>query len=362
MSGQRRVGCAWPVGLFMLGLAWSPAALVEGKDTVVLKSGRNISGVVILSERYDKVEVDRDDDGKADDTFAAGDIATVSYGDAPMSFREGLLDYRMRRYEEAVGKFEKAVEEPGVRQFWLQQHANYMLGECRRRLAMNDPQLLAKARAAYEQVVEKVPDGRWAPNAIEGIGICLLQEGDAEGARGRFEKLIESGKYGEEWTLRGNLLMARALSKSGKHEEALALCRDVEREAAPGLDQYVTDAALTRAELLMATGKHQEAQETFVKIAREADARDIVTKAKAYNCVADALLAANRTQEALLAYLRVRVLYFKAADELPHALYGAARCFTILRKANEAREVVALLGKEYPRSIWTVMAKKELGG
>jgi len=362
MFEHRCLGCLLVLGA-LASAASAQTAPLKGKDTVTLKTGRQIGSVIVLAERYDKVEVDRDGDGKADETFDAGDVATVTYGDAPMSFRRGALDYRMRRYEDAAEKLDAALEERSVRQFWLQQRANFMLGECRRRLSMNDPRLLAKARAAYEQVVAKVPDGRWAPNAIEGIGRCLLAEGDVAGAQRQFEKLVETRKYGDEWMVRGNLWMARALSKAGKHEEALALCADTLKDAeSADLKRYMIEAALTRAELLMPTGKHQEAEEAFVKIARDADARDVIAKAKAYNGVADALLATNRTKEALLAYLRVRVLYFKAADELPRALYGSARCFTILRKANEARQVVALLEKEYPKSLWTVKAKKELGG
>jgi TolA-binding protein len=99
-----------------------------------------------------------------------------------------------------------------------------------------------------------------------------------------------------------------------------------------------------------------------MKIAREADERDVDAKARAYNAIGDSLLAKNRTREALLAYLRVRVLYFKAVDEMPHALYGSARSFTILKQSNEAREVVSLMEKEYPNSVWTAKAKKDLGG
>ena len=106
--------------------------------------------------------------------------------------------------------------------------------------------------------------------------------------------------------------------------------------------------------------QYTAAYEIFMKIAEDADERDELTKARAYNGVGDALLGADRTREALLAYLRVRVLYFKAVEEQPRALFGAAKCFTVLRRANEARELVSLLEKEYPKSIWTAMARKDL--
>ena len=141
------------------------------------------------------------------------------------------------------------------------------------------------------------------------------------------------------------------------------MCQEVAAKAkGPELQELATEAVRTRAGVLLAAGKHDEAYKAFLEVAQKAPEGDYQTKAKAYNAIGDALMGKGRTREALLAYLRVRVLYFKSRDELPHALYGAARCFTVLRRANEARELVALLTKDYPKSAWTAKAKKELGG
>jgi len=45
---------------------------------------------------------------------------------------------------------------------------------------------------------------------------------------------------------------------------------------------------------------------------------------------------------------------------LPHALYGAAVCFTNLKKPNEAAELIEILKKNHSRSVWTAKTLKEL--
>jgi len=372
MLRQKRAFMA-PTGLPVLALAAvlllaaARAAHAKGQDTVLLDTGRTVPGVTVLREGYDKVEVDRDGDGKADESFPGEGVVNVTYDDAPMSFRQGSVFIKQERFKEAADYFAKAVEEKDVRAFWLKQHANYLLGECRRRMGETEKDQLAEARRAYERVGKEVPDGRLVPYAIRGLGLCYMEEGKNEAARGEFAKLVEKGHFGAPWALQGKLLLAQLSSREGKHAEALALCDEVLRAAeadtaAKKRSDLLGEARLRRAEVLIAAGQHAKAREMFMQIAAETDERNVKIKARAYNAIGDCFLGENRTREALLAYLRVRVLYFEAKDELPRALYGAARCFTALKEPERARELVTLLQKEYPNSLWTVKAQKELGG
>lgn len=362
MRTPRHVPLKLNVVILLLAAAWGRAAVAAGRDTVLLKNRQPAAGLTVLREGYDKVEADRDGDGKADETFPADAVTNVTYHDAPMSFRQGAASFRLGRFKEAAEYFSKALSEKDVRSFWLQQHANYFIGECRRQLAQKNKKLLAEARQAYERVIETVPDGRLVPFAIRGIGLCRMAEGKLDAARREFEKLSAQDKFGKTWTLRAKLLLAQIHSKAGKHKEAQKLCDEVMKmtRAAHHADLR-REATRTRADVLTAAGEYAKAREIFLQIARETDERDVKAKARLYNAIGDCFLGEKRTREALLAYLRVRVLYFKDRDELPRALYGAARCFTILRKSKEADELVTLLMKEHPDSPWTAKAARESG-
>jgi len=350
----------------LLACGPAPCLAAAGQDSVLLESGRSVPGVTVLREGYDKVEIDRDGDGKPDETYPAAEVANVTYGDAPMSFRQGSVFFRQDRFREAAEYFEKALNEPGVRAFWLQQHANYFLGECRRRMGETDKALLLEARRAYAQVIVKVPDGRLVPFALRGLGLCWLEEGQLEEARREFEKLRDEQRFGPRWALRAKILLASVSSREGKHSEAMALCDEALKALAAEAtakksSDLVREARLAQAEVLTAAGEYAQAREVYTQIASDTDERDIRTRARAYNSIGDCFLREGRTREALLAFLRVRILYFEARDELPRALYGAAVCFSALKEPERARELVQLLQKEYPNSAWAARAQKELG-
>ena len=346
-----------------LAAALACSAAMAGSDKVVLTSGRQMISVTILKDSYTGVAIDRNDDGKPEETFKPDDVADVSYGDAPIDFRTGLLDFRTGRYAEAVPKMEKSLQAKNVRPFWLQQHANYILAECLRRTSLNDKKALARAQQAYERIVKNVPDGRLVPEAIQGVGNCLMDLGQPDAARAHFAKLAEGDKYGLTWTTRGNLHLARVDGAKGKHQDAIEKAREaLDKARAEGRKDLVLEGEFVVASILVAANQPKEGLDIFTRIARESHPRDVNSKAKAYNGIGDALIGANRTQEALLAYLRTRVLYFKSEAELPRALYGAARCFTALKRPDEARELIAVLEADYPRSPWTAKAKKDLGG
>ncbi len=344
------------------GISWA-----AGEDSVVLVSGRTIAGVTVIRDGFDKVEIDRDGDGKADESVEAIEVKDVSYGDAPLAYRQGVVYFKQDRYDEAVKYFVAALkdqkgEEGREIRSWVKAYAAYYAGECRRHLGAVSKAMLVEARRAYEDAAKAEPRGRLAPHAIRGGGLCFMEEGKALAAGGEFAKLV-GGDYGDEWVLRGKLLRARLLSRTGKHDDARKLCEEVRVVAEKANRPVLTRSArIARSEVLLAAGEYAQAREIFYEIAREADERDAKTKARAYNAIADCFLGEKKTREALLAYLRVRVLYFEASDELPRALYGAALCFTKLRQPERTRELLAVLEKEHAGSPWTQKAKRELGG
>ena len=349
------------VAVAVLLAAAGGVSRAAGQDNVALVSGRTIAGVTVVRDGFDKVEIDRDGDGKADELVDAIEVKDVSYGDAPLAYRQGSVYFKQGRYAEAAKYFVQAVEDEKARP-WIKAYAGYYAGECRRHLGAAEKAMLVEARLAYEQAVKADPRGRLAPYAVRGIGLCFMEEGKALAAGGEFGKLMR-GEYGNEWILGGKLLNARLLSQAGKHEDAKKLCEEVRAAAEKANRPALTrEARIARSEVLLAAGEYAKAREIFYEIAREADERDVKTRARAYNAIADCFLGEKKTREALLAYLRVRVVYFEASDELPRALYGAALCFTKLRQPERARELLAVLEKEHAGSPWTQKAKKELGG
>lgn len=355
---------AWPATtLLALAAAVAFAPSAGAQDAVTLADGRRISNVTILRDNYDGVAIDREGDGEADDVFDPEKVVRVEYGDAPPAYRQAELELRQGRLEQAVEQLQRALAEEDAKPFWVMQYANYHLGESLRRIGQADETMLEAARRAYREVLVEAPLGRKVPHSIRGLGLTYLDAGEPRRAESEFAKLAGEERYGGAWNLRGKLLLARAKGAQGNYEAGLALC-DEAAEAAQqaGLEAIAAEAVRARAAVLLAAGQLEPAYEAFMQIARTADEGDHETLAAAYNGIGDALLGQGNAREALLAYLRVRVLYFQATDEVPRALYGAAKGFAMQREGAKARGLVSRLQKEYPRSIWTARAVEELGG
>ena len=343
-------------------VALGAGVALAGNDMVVLKSRQSLPRVAVLRDGCDVIEIDENDDGKKDRDIPTADVDSITFGDAPVSFRQGDVFLRQGRYEDAIESLEKSLQDKEVRAFWIQPHANYLIAECRRRLAANDPSAYPTARETYAVALAKAPNGRLAPAAVRGTGLCFLGEGRPAEARAEFEKLTAE-KFGAAWALRGRALKTRALAAEDKMADALALCDDLAKTSPADLGRDAADEVLVaRTEVLVKAKKFTEARALYQKMADEAGPRDAAAKGQSYNGIGDCYLAEGKTREALLAYLRVHVLYFKADDEWARALYGAARCFIVLKEPARAKELVTVLEKEHPNSPWTEKAKKELGG
>jgi tetratricopeptide (TPR) repeat protein len=349
------------ITLALFGTCSIHAAEKPVKDTVLLRGRATVQGVV-LRDGWDAVAVDTSGDGKADKKLPALDVASITYGDTPDIYRQAMFLYKGRRYAEALALFEKAAEDASPRAFWFKPATAYHLAECRRRISLEDKDALTALAKSFDAIAKQHAQSRMAPAALYSLGRCHLALGNMPSADAAFSKLLEQGKYARPWPLLAKLGRARFLSAGKKFNDAIALCREVVEDAPTLLNnEDATEAFVTLSYVLTSAGQYDEARRIHMDMARQADEKDVRTRARAYNAIGDICLAENKTDDALLAYLRVRVLFFQDREQLPRALFGAAHCFTVLKKPAQARSIVALLKKDHPKNPWTLKAVRELG-
>jgi len=113
------------------------------------------------------------------------------------------------------------------------------------------------------------------------------------------------------------------------------------------------EALLTKAECLQKQAKFEEATKVFANILDEASDDDKKTLAETCVRLGDCYQAAGRTKEAILAYLRVDLLFPKEKSQHAEALYHLSRLFAQDGKPDKAAEAQAKLQESYPRSPWT---------
>jgi tetratricopeptide (TPR) repeat protein len=113
------------------------------------------------------------------------------------------------------------------------------------------------------------------------------------------------------------------------------------------------EALVTKAACLQKQSKFQPATEVLAGILDEASDDDTKTLAETCIRLGDCYQAGGRTKEAILAYLRVDLLFPKEKKQHAEALYYLSRLFAQDGKADKAADAAARLQEHYPRSPWT---------
>jgi tetratricopeptide (TPR) repeat protein len=113
------------------------------------------------------------------------------------------------------------------------------------------------------------------------------------------------------------------------------------------------EALLTKASCLQKQTKYQQATDVLGSILDEASDEDTKTLAETCIRLGDCYQAGGRTKEAILAYLRVDILFPKEKKQHAEALYYLSRLLAQDGKPDKAAEAAARLQERYPRSPWT---------
>jgi tetratricopeptide (TPR) repeat protein len=190
---------------------------------------------------------------------------------------------------------------------------------------------------------------------------------------------------------------ARTLLAQGKIVEAQALASVVMNHFAPYRDvpgSFWADAAALSVPALVSVGREQDADRVIADMVQSPDVKtqllgkvqqaasgarkgrheealvvydeaiaqstDPETLAVAWLNKGHSLLASNQWEPALLAYLRLPVLYPDRALWLPPALLGSARAFEALEDFPEAEARLNALLRDYPESPSATAAKAAL--
>lgn len=148
------------------------------------------------------------------------------------------------------------------------------------------------------------------------------------------------------WWNQGAVIKAIALARLGKGVDAEVMLERMRRSKAPAGDLFRAELAIVTH--LIATGKTDEADARIN--ARQASAND--DDSRAALAIMKGLIAekTGRTEDALLAYLRVPVFSPSSTTLMPAALLGASRAYQKLGDTARAAEALSTLNTRFPNS------------
>jgi TolA-binding protein len=189
----------------------------------------------------------------------------------------------------------------------------------------------------------------------------LLAQQKAADALARIDPIV--AYYGPLRNVPGNWWLPAALIKSDslallkRDAELATLLGEIARlPANPAAAEAVR---LRTAETLLRHGEPDKAEPAFDELI--GSSTDNAVLARAWVGKGAALAARGDFDAALLAYLRVPVLYPQDRGELPGALLGAGRAFAGLENRDLASQTFQKIVSSYPSTSEATLAKAELG-
>jgi tetratricopeptide (TPR) repeat protein len=158
------------------------------------------------------------------------------------------------------------------------------------------------------------------------------------------------------YQVRGRAARGGVLFDQGKFAEAMAeYDAAAKTETDPRDDASAVqkrEAELGIARCLARQGKPQEAIDAAQAILKNSDPEDGDILGRAYNVLGDAYRAANKDQDAVIAYLTVDLVYNSSSANREEALFNLADLWERGKYAERARDARQQLESTYPNSPW----------
>ena len=341
--------------VFCLGVAgslllWGGALPAQRapQDQVQLTTGRVPVSGTVLKESWKGVEIDTDGDGTANTSYPIEQVVKVRYAASPRYMADAtLLASRPGKEAEYIALLQQAYRDKETSP-WILQHAYYDIAQKYMQMAQKEEKYLPLALAAFDKLLADIPETRYAPEVRLSEADMFLERGELAEAHKRLAPLY--GKNFDAATeARGLTLDVQILLLDDKPDQADAALRKISPALA---DVHLKSIIVVLgAEVQIAKKQYDPAYQTLIRVI--ADKTDDSVKAEAYAALGDLLRLANRPQDAVLAYLRAKLMYHEIDPfTRGRVLVGAIACFKKLDREDKARELREEIETDFPNSIW----------
>lgn len=328
-----------------IGLATAGACLAidSVKTTTTAIPGK------ITSISRTAVEVERNGVKKS---IAVNEIVAVFFDDEPTLLKTARSHLRVGRYEdarEALGK----IPADDVSGEFIPPTIAFYKAYCAAQLALGGTGTIKDAGGMMNSFAKDYPQSYHYFQAYEVLGDLLVASGSFQKAEAYYARVGKAPW--PDYQMRANVARGRAQLAQGKTGEALQSFESVLAAGEEGeLAQLQRQAAtLGKARCIAAGGKPDEAIKMVETVLGKADPEQIELHAEAYNTLGSAHRKAGRTNEALLAFLHVDLLYFSQPEAHAEALANLADLWDEVHKTQRAVRARRILEERYRNSRWS---------
>lgn len=342
--------CHVAAGLLALTLAAPVGSLALGQslDQVFPQRGSAASGTVV---EMNPNEVKLDARGTPR-TFAVNDIRRMTFAEDPPELRRARDDVAAGQLEQALETLKRVDAERIARDF-VRHDLRYYLAYCEGRLALTGGGDKSSAAAAMLEFVKQTPNSYHFYEAAELLGDLAMATESPENAL-KYYSAIGRAPW-PDYQLRATLLEAAALLALNRFPDALSR---YETALASTLDtpeslRQKLVAQTGKAVCLAESGRAEEGIALLEELIAQNDPTDADLFGRIYNALGRCHLKADRTQEALMAFLHTDLLFNRNPELHAEALYHLSKLWVAVNKPDRATSARNLLVERYAGSVWT---------
>jgi tetratricopeptide (TPR) repeat protein len=343
-------------------LAFGLAAIALGAQSLHAEDEISRRGTTTVL-RGDVIDVSRTEvvlkgrTNKREYRVPANEIARIRWDGEKAQLMQVRLEERNGRYDKAIAGYEAALSDATTEN--MRTDLEFLIARTSADKALAE-------EAKFDDAINRLEKFRTAHSnsfryyeALRLLARLYMEKHEAEKASSTL-KLMSEAPW-NDYKMEADLLQAETALDQNQVDAALKSLDNVIRVAPKTLSELARhyEALLTKASCLEKQAKFQEASEVLTSILDEAAEDDLKTLAKTCLKLGECYQAAGRTKEAILAYLRVDILFPKEKAAHAEALYQLSRLFAQDGKPDKAADAAARLQQTYPHSPWT--AKLSVG-
>ncbi len=284
-------------------------------------------------------------------TVAVNQIKSIAFEGEPAELAQARLNVANGAFAKAQQLLEK-IDVGQVRRDLIKQDVEFYRAYVAAKLATGGEGEIVDAGKKLNAFVRSYPNSFHYLEASEVMGDLLMISGRFENAQKQYAELAKAPW--PDYKMRAAVATGRSLQAQTKHAEAIQQFDAALAMADDGADAQNQKLAATlgKAVSLAETGKLDEAVGTIEKIIQDADPQQKELHARAYNALGTCYEKANKTKDALFAFLHVDVLYNTVPEAHAEALFHLAPLWKAIGQDERSREARELLQQRYAGSRW----------
>lgn len=284
-------------------------------------------------------------------TIAVNQIRSIAFEGEPAE----LAQVRVNVFNGAFAKAQQLLEKLDASQAQrdlVKQDIEFYQAFVAGKLAASGVGEVLDAGRKLNAFVKAYPNNYHYLDAVELMGDLLMSSGRFEPAQKQYAELTKAPW--PDYKIRAAVAIGRSLQAQNKHAEAIqqfdAALAVTDNEADANNQKLA--ATLGKSVSLAETGKLDEAVTAIEKVIQDADPQQKELHARAYNALGTCYVKANKTKEALFAFLHVDVLYNTVPDAHAEALSHLIPLWKAIGQDERARETREQLQQKYAGSRW----------